>query len=73
MPMPGEASAYEGDCNVTPTPTKTVAGSGAGAVGPEGMHEVPFAGGDEENILSGPNLRHQSEAGFPDGNVALGG
>jgi hypothetical protein len=62
MPMPGEPTAYEGDCGVTPTPTNTVSGSGAGPVGPEGMHEIPFAGGGETNILASGG--HEGHGGF---------
>lgn len=65
--LPGSYD-YDGDCGVSPTPTKTVAGSGGGSVGPEGAHEVPFAGGGEKNILDGPNHRSADYAldGVPD-------
>lgn len=51
MAMPGEFD-YDGDCGVSPTPTKTVSGSGGGAVGPEGMHQVPIDL-NGKNILAG--------------------
>lgn len=50
--LPGSYD-YDGDCGISPTPTKTVGGSGAGPGAPEGASEIPFAGGDEKNILAG--------------------